>query len=372
MPHTPAPPAAPTEPPDGGRRFPAGCFEPIRLSRGTDPEAFERAVVATLDLVRQQLDAVSAALAAARAKAEDADDAGAEGVERAERDERAGVLEGLARAGEVALARIEALEAAQARVEADLLEAYGALHAIESRQLDALPAAPGRAGLGRVGLDRVVGEEIALATGIGTGEVARRLSVATAPRRHAAALAALRSGRCALARVLQFAAETAALSDADVARVAENVLAPARGGGPLPQRTFVTRLRRAVASLDGHCRGPGCETPAARCDLDHEAPYPAGPTGADNLYAKHRFHRNTKTTGAWTSRPVTEGTPTGLPGRALEWTTLTGRTCTTHPKNWREGLELPTPAPTDRTRGRSGGTAPPQASSPDGSNVPPS
>lgn len=56
--------------------------------------------------------------------------------------------------------------------------------------------------------DRVVGEELALATGVGT------------------------------------------LSDVDVARVEEAVLAPSRDGRVLWQRTFVTRLRRAVASVD--------------------------------------------------------------------------------------------------------------------------
>ncbi|TQM58309.1 HNH endonuclease signature motif containing protein [Humibacillus xanthopallidus] len=88
-----------------------------------------------------------------------------------------------------------------------------------------------------------------------------------------------------------------------------------------------------VQALDGVCRAPGCEVPALRCDLDHEVPWPAGPTTVDNLHAKHRFHHNLKTDGVWTSRP------TG--GRGLEWTTLTGRTYATWPKDWQAGVDQP-------------------------------
>ena len=150
--------------------------------------------------------------------------------------------------GERALRTIEALEAEKARVEARLLAAYGALHTIESQQVETLALAAGSL---HVSADRVVSEEIALATGVGVGEVARRLSLATAPRRHRAILAALRSGATTLHRALQVVSETAALSDADVAAVEQAVLAPSRDRQPVPQRTFVTRLRRAIASVDG-------------------------------------------------------------------------------------------------------------------------
>ena len=149
--------------------------------------------------------------------------------------------------GERALGTIEALETEKARVEARLLAAYGALHTIESQQVETLALAAGSL---HVSADRVVSEEIALATGVGVGEVARRLSLATAPRRHRTILAALRSGATTLHRALQVASETAALSDADVAAVEEAVLAPSRDGRTLSQRTFVTRLRRAIASVD--------------------------------------------------------------------------------------------------------------------------
>ncbi len=353
---------------------------------------------------------------------------------------------------------------------------------------------------------RVVAEEIALATGVGVGEVARRLELATSPRRFRTVMCALRAGETSLHRALQVASETAALSDADVTAVAEAVLASSRDGRPVPQRAFVTRLRRAVASVDhrgaqerrghararrgvfgrvvedgvgcltvtadaatiaavmdrldasaralrgtgdrrtldqlrcdlatkallgaggagnenacgsecssgeaaarvwlvvpfevatgaadtacelpghgwviaahareimtrpgsvwhtlpvevrtgqaisrpskryrptkamlehvqavdGSCRGPGCQVVATRCDLDHETPWPGGPTAVGNLSSKHRLHHNLKTDGIWNSTPGRDG--------ALEWTTLTGRTYVTHPKDWREGLDPP-------------------------------
>ncbi|GAB2769362.1 hypothetical protein GCM10027039_33370 [Terrabacter koreensis] len=61
------------------------------------------------------------------------------------RDERARsveVTESLLRASERVMARVEALEAAKARVEADLMAAYGALHTIAEKQVQALPAGP--------------------------------------------------------------------------------------------------------------------------------------------------------------------------------------------------------------------------------------
>jgi hypothetical protein len=88
-----------------------------------------------------------------------------------------------------------------------------------------------------------------------------------------------------------------------------------------------------VQAVDGTCRGPDCTTPASRCDLDHQTPWPAGETAVTNLHAKDRRHHNAKTHRVWTSSPVDDG--------GLEWTTLTGRTYTTYPKNWREGIGPP-------------------------------
>jgi hypothetical protein len=88
-----------------------------------------------------------------------------------------------------------------------------------------------------------------------------------------------------------------------------------------------------VRAVDGTCRGPDCTTPATRCDLDHEIPWPAGETAVTNFYAKERRHHNLKTHQVWTSTPVADG--------GLQWTTLTGRTHTTYPKDWREGIGPP-------------------------------
>ena len=63
-----------------------------------------------------------------------------------------------------------------------------------------------------------------------------------------------------------------------------------------------------VRALDGHCRGPGCQVPARRCDLDHHVPYPHGPTTVANLGPLHRRHHNLKTAGLWTCTPDTDAT----------------------------------------------------------------
>ncbi|WP_461004793.1 13E12 repeat family protein [Terrabacter terrigena] len=446
----------------------------------------------------------------------------AERADRAGRARSVGVTEGLLRAGEAVMAQVEALEAVKARVEADLLAAYGALHTIQVQQVEALPRGGSAVRMARlVSPERVVAEEVALATGVGVGEVSRRLTVATAPRRHRRILHALRCGATSLHRAVQVACETALLSDADVAVVEEAVLAPSRDGRVVGQRTFTARLRRAMASvdargaverrahararrgvfgrvvedgmgcltltadaaciaavldrldsraralrgtgdprtldqlrcdlateallrghavqsrggeaatgeaalaaarvwlvvpfevatgasdtgcelpghgwvtaahareimtrpgsvwhtvpvdiatgaaitgpttayrptramvehvraLDGTCRGPDCHVPATRCDLDHETPWPVGETSVTNVSAKHRLHHNLKTHHIWTS--------TQIPDHGLQWTTLTGRTYTTYPKNWREGLDPPAgaldpaTAPDDRDR----------------------
>ena len=403
--------------------------------------------------------------------------------------------------GDRILREIESLEREKAQVESDLLDAYAALHSVEAQQIASASV--------HVSTDRIVTDEIALATGVGIGEVARRLNLATAPRRHRRIRQAMRDGDLSLQRALQVFSEMAPLPDADVAAVEDAVLAPGRDGQRVSQRTFVTRLRRAIASVDprgsaerrdrarsrrgvfgrqtedgmgsltlvgpgdviaavldrldaaarerrsagdprsldqlrsdlashallhgpfdaataatgagapgtawlvvpfevavgasdaacelpGHgwvtaqhareiltragsvwrtlpvdirtgralsaptasyrptremvehvravdgvCRGPGCEVLARRCDLDHETPWPSGPTDVRNLHAKDRFHHNVKTAGIWRSEPVDDD--------GLEWTTTAGRRYITRPKDWRASLREPGPIGDDDT-----------------------
>jgi hypothetical protein len=81
--------------------------------------------------------------------------------------------------------------------------------------------------------------------------------------------------------------------------------------------------RRRVRSRDGHCRFPGCHTPAARCDLDHVVPHPVGPTVHTNLIALCRTHHRFKHHAGWRPDLADDGTVT--------WTAPDRRTWTTHP-----------------------------------------
>ncbi|EWT02404.1 hypothetical protein N865_06200 [Intrasporangium oryzae NRRL B-24470] len=425
----------------------------------------------------------------------------------------------LARAADAALAQIEALEVEKARLEGRLVDAYAALTSIQEQQ-HAGAALVGHNGVVPVSVSQIVTQEIALATGVGVGEVSRRLALATAPRRHRVMRAALRRGDVSLARALQVVSETSALPDEVMPALEEALLAPGRDGHAPSQRTFTTRLRRCVRSadargqeelrlsaagsrtvygrltedglgvltvvapaervvaildradevaravrasgdertleqlrcdvvcdlllhgwltdglragdatasggpgswgrppkarvwivvpfevaaglsdaaceipghgwvtaahareimtapdsvwqrlavdvdtgralelssdryvpsramvdhvraVDGVCRGPGCEVPAHRCDLDHEVPWPRGRTEVGNLHAKHRFCHNTKTARLWRSEPT--------PDDALTWTTLAGRRYVTYPKDWRAALRGPGPGHDNNT-----------------------
>lgn len=81
-------------------------------------------------------------------------------------------------------------------------------------------------------------------------------------------------------------------------------------------------LDRWIRRRDGRCRFPGCNRPAAHCDLDHRDPFaPNNPTGgrttAANLHALCRHHHRLKHRGGWTIRRNPDGTTT--------WTSPTGR-----------------------------------------------
>ncbi|GAB3888151.1 HNH endonuclease signature motif containing protein [Terrabacter terrigena] len=153
--------------------------------------------------------------------------------------------EGLDAEAEEIVAEIEALERSKARIEAQLLDAYAALHTVEELQLARLPRTPVP-----LSAEQVVTQEIACATGVGAAEVSRRLELATAPRRHRVVRERLRDGRVSLHRALQVVAETRSLDDSVLPGLETAVLAPAPDGSVSSQRLFISRLRRCVRSAD--------------------------------------------------------------------------------------------------------------------------
>jgi hypothetical protein len=86
-------------------------------------------------------------------------------------------------------------------------------------------------------------------------------------------------------------------------------------------------LHRFVAARDRRCRFPGCRAPAIRCDLDHNRPWPAGATSADNLCCLCRHHhRLSHQAPGWSMRCLPDG--------GLEWTTPGVDRITTHPPRY--------------------------------------
>ena len=76
-------------------------------------------------------------------------------------------------------------------------------------------------------------------------------------------------------------------------------------------------IRASVMGRDGHCRFPGCDVPAERCDLDHvhrwdhDADHGGGSeTSTDNLHCLCRRHHRLKTAGQWDVTLHRDGTET--------------------------------------------------------------
>lgn len=73
-------------------------------------------------------------------------------------------------------------------------------------------------------------------------------------------------------------------------------------------------LADAVRARDLTCTHPGCQVPAARCDIDHIQPWSeGGTTSLDNLTALCEAHHRLKHTPAWSLTRTQEG--------SLEWHT---------------------------------------------------
>jgi hypothetical protein len=99
-------------------------------------------------------------------------------------------------------------------------------------------------------------------------------------------------------------------------------------------------MRAHVEAVDGTCRAPGCTVPAARCDLDHDIPWPHGPTEVANLTSKHRAHHNLHTNGHWF---------VGRDGDRVRWRTKAARIYDTCPKDWLEAVRDETKLPSVRS-----------------------
>jgi hypothetical protein len=84
-------------------------------------------------------------------------------------------------------------------------------------------------------------------------------------------------------------------------------------------------MRDLVLARDRTCRGPGCRSPADRCDLDHTVPWPTGPTSPANLRALCRSHHRLKTHTDTTHSAHDHG-------GGHTWTLPSGRTYTREPE----------------------------------------
>jgi 5-methylcytosine-specific restriction protein A len=97
-------------------------------------------------------------------------------------------------------------------------------------------------------------------------------------------------------------------------------------------RCFTGAQRRAIAVRDGGCVIPGCQVPAAWCEVHHVVPHADDPGGTttDNGVLLCWHHHRTIDSGGWTIRML-DGAPWIRPPR---WLDRTGRWRPAGPPGW--------------------------------------
>jgi hypothetical protein len=95
---------------------------------------------------------------------------------------------------------------------------------------------------------------------------------------------------------------------------------------PLRTETYAPTvpIQDHVRARNPRCAAYDCPRRASLCDLDHDVPWPRGPTEADNLAPRHRRHHEIKTRGLVKTRLHPDG--------SVEHTMLTGLVITTRPE----------------------------------------
>lgn len=101
-------------------------------------------------------------------------------------------------------------------------------------------------------------------------------------------------------------------------------LIPPVDAAPEPGYRPSKALADFVRCRDLTCRFPGCDVPAAECDLDHTVPHgDGGATHASNLKCQCRSHHLLKTFWKWRDQQLPDGT--------VIWAAPTGHTYVTTP-----------------------------------------
>jgi hypothetical protein len=101
-------------------------------------------------------------------------------------------------------------------------------------------------------------------------------------------------------------------------------------------------IARHVRAAAPTCSFYDCPRQARSCDLDHDTPWPRGPTSISNLDPKCRRHHNAKTLGV--VRTSLNAGP-GAGPRTVHWTLPGDITVTTSPEPLPGTAIRPTPAP---------------------------